>query len=270
MANNSPLSKRAALRQQQELEERRKRNKRIAGAGIGLAIVTVIVVLAIVIFQALGARTNSEATKDQLTPPNATANQGIAYQGVQPTDDVPHVVAWEDFQCPWCAIYEETYGETIHSLADAGKITVEFRTATFLDGKTGDNSHRAALAAAAADEVGKYIEFHDAVYANQPTEGVGFTDQQLRVEYPEAAGITGDDLKRFQELYDTRAFEDWVNASAERFTTDGIGSTPSYLVAGTVLQFSDDSGNPLIQPTEESFMAAVNEAWEAGDRNNDF
>ena len=268
MANNSSLSKRAALRQQQELEERNKRNRRILGAGIGLAVVTVVVVLAIVIVQALTSRV--EVTAEQQTPPNATANHGILYNGVEPSDDVPHLVVWEDFQCPWCKVYEDTFGPTFHQLAADGKITIELRTATFLDGTSGDDSHRAALAAAAADAVGKFAEYHDVVYANQPEEGVGFTDEQLRVDFAEQAGITGDDLTKFQDLFDSRAFETWVTEAAERFTTDQIGSTPTYLVAGTKLEFTDDAGNALIQPTEESFMAAVNEAWEAGDRNNDF
>ena len=35
MANNSNLSRRAALRQQQELEARRKRNSKMIGVGLG-------------------------------------------------------------------------------------------------------------------------------------------------------------------------------------------------------------------------------------------
>lgn len=268
MANNSSLSKRAALRQQQALEERQKRNRRIIGAGIGLAVITVVVVLAIVIVQALSSKV--EVTAEQQTPPNATAGMGILYKGIAPSDDAPHLVIWEDYQCPWCKVYEDTYGETLHELLNDGKISIEIRTATFLDGTSGDDSHRAALAAASADAVGKFAEFHDVVYANQPEEGVGFTDEQLRVEFPEQAGITGDDLTKFQELYDTRAFEDWVNKAAETFKTDGIASTPTYLVAGTKLEFSDDSGNMLIQPTTDSVLEAITKAWEAGDRNNDF
>jgi len=190
MANNSSLSKRAALRQQQELEERNKRNRRILGAGIGLAVVTVIVVLAIVIVQALTSRV--EVTAEQQTPPNATANHGILYNGVEPSDDVPHLVVWEDFQCPWCKVYEDTYGSTFHQLAADGKITIEVRTATLLDGTSGDDSHRAALAGAAADAVGQVAEYHEVVDANQTDEGGGFSDEQTQVDAEEAAGLQGE------------------------------------------------------------------------------
>ena len=46
MANNSNLSKRVALRQQQELEARRKRNARMLGVGLGvLALVVVVLIM---------------------------------------------------------------------------------------------------------------------------------------------------------------------------------------------------------------------------------
>ena len=67
MSNNSSLSKRAALRQQQELEERNKKTKRIVGAGVGLLALTAVVVLVIVIIQAISAPANKPVATDQLT-----------------------------------------------------------------------------------------------------------------------------------------------------------------------------------------------------------
>lgn len=269
MANNSNLSKRAALRQQQDIDDQRKRTRRVLGAGIGLAAVVVVVVLAIVIYQAVASKVDVTAT--QQTPPNATAGYGILHDGVAPKADVPHMVIWEDYQCPWCKVYEDTYGETFRSLAKDGKITVEIRTATFLDGsKTNGDSYRAAIAAAAADSVGKFAEYHKTVYANQPTEGVGYTNEQLRDTFAKEAGITGDDLTKFQKAYDERAFDEWVKAAANKFTSDGIGSTPTYLVAGKKLELTDASGNMTVAPTTDAFLQAVTAAWEAGGKNNDF
>lgn len=265
MANNSSLSKRAALRQQQEMEERTKRTRRILTVGAGLAALIVVAVLAIVIMQALAKQ--APVATEQLTPPNATASTGIALAGKQPQEGTPHLVVWEDFQCPACAARKESYGPVIEQLVADGSITTEIRTAFFLDaGLRNDSSKRAALAAAAADEVGAFDAFHRVVYANHPAqEGTGFTDQQLRVDFPALAGIAGDDLTRYQELYDTRAFNDFTDAANQKFNDDQIGATPTFLVSGQVLEFYDQEAQTvLIQPTAESLLGAINEAFEAG------
>lgn len=268
MANNSSLSKRAALRQQQEMEERTKRNKRVLFAGIGLAAVVVVVVMAIVIFQSISK--SSGVTEDQQTPPNSTAGYGLLLNGTKPEAEKPHLVVWEDFQCPACKAYEETYGPIVEQLVDEGKITAEIRSAYFLDGAASYGPSRmAAIAAAAADTVGKYTEYHDVVYANQPTEGVGYPSSQLRDDFAKQAGITGDDLKRFQDLFDSRAFADFTEKAQEKFVADGIGGTPSYLVSGQKLEFASQDGNMLIQPTAADFLRAVTEAWEAGGKKTD-
>ncbi|HJE51702.1 MAG TPA: DsbA family protein [Tessaracoccus flavescens] len=270
MANNSSLSKRAALRQQQELDERNKRNKRILTAGIGLLAVIALVVVAIVVTQAISRRTT--VTEAQQTPPNATENYGILINGKAPQEGVPHVVIWEDFQCPGCKARELQYGPIQEKLVDDGKITLEIRAAHFLDGQgvTGGDSHKAAMAAAAADAVGKFREYHAVVYQNS-TEGRGaFPDNKLRDEFAKLAGIEGDDLKKFQELYQTRAFFDWTDNANTKFGVDQIPSTPTYLVSGQRLEFYDEATQAvLIEPTEESMMAAINEAFEAGGKKHD-
>ncbi|SHI53968.1 Protein-disulfide isomerase [Tessaracoccus bendigoensis DSM 12906] len=274
MANNSSLSKRAALRQQQEQEERGKRNKRIAFAGIGLAAVVVVVVLAIVVIQAVTA--GRGVTADQATPPNATSSYGILMDGKQPSEDKPHLVIWQDFQCPACAARETTYGPITEQLVAEDKITVEVRSVYFLDGQKIDGSRvedgdskRAAIAAAAADEVGKFREYHDTVFRNQPTEGVGYTKEQLRDQFAQEAGIEGDDLTKFQKLYDERAYDQFVRDTQGRFDDDKITGTPTYLVSGQQLQFADESNNVLIQPTVDDMLRAITEAWEAGGKQID-
>lgn len=254
MANNSNLSKRAALRQAQEAEDRAKRNKRIMGFGLGLAALIVVVVLAIVIFQAVSNRTT--VAEEQLTPPNATEKHGILLQGQAPSEDKPHLIVWEDFQCPACANVESIFAPVMSQLVADGSITVETRTATFMDrGREDGPSHRAAVAAAASDEIGHYEQFHRVMFEHQNT---GYTDQALRNDIPAAAGITGDDLKRYQQLYNTRAYNDFTAEAAKLFDADGIQATPAYIVAGKRL----DMG--AVDPSPEGFLQAITEAWEAG------
>jgi len=259
MANNSNLSKRVALRQQQELEARRKRNARMLGVGLGVLALVVVVVIAVVIANAIGSKAPAA---EQLTPPNATEGHGIAIKSknTQPAGDVPNVVVYEDYQCPACKVYEARYGNAFQQLIDEGKITLEIRTAYFLNdaNKTMNkkSSERAALAATAAERggaagarparrgFGKYREYHKVVYDNQPEhEGDGYTDQQLRVDFAAKAGITGDDLATFQKLYDTKAYADFAKKSFETMGEAGIGGTPAYVVNGKKINLESLSSN---------------------------
>lgn len=262
MANNSAPSRREAMRLKAEAEEARgKRNGRILWISLAAVAVIVIVILAIAIPRTLTASAPSE---DQQTPPNATAEFGIELKSkdAEPGADVPNLIIYEDFQCPACQAREETFGGSIKQLVDEGRITTEIRTAYFLDRMiNNDSSERAALAAASADAVGKFREFHETVYANQPQEGLGFTDQQLRIDFPAQAGIEGEDLTTFQRLYDGRAFQDFVASADQQFVDDEIQGTPTYLVNGTKLEFQDPaSGEILIQPTADDLLRAINEA----------
>lgn len=268
MANNSSLSKRAALRQQQEMQERTKRTRRILAVGAGLAALTVVAVLAIVIMQALARQTPVAA--QQLTPPNATAKHGILAEGKQPSADKPHLVMYQDYQCGWCAVYEEHFGAAITQLVNEDRITAEYRTAFFLDGQSEIGpSRRAALAAAAADEVGFYSQYHQVLYANFGNQADAYPDSELRDSFARSAGMSGDVLSRFQELYDSRAFLDFTQAAGDQFSSSGLTGTPAYLVSGQQLNLVDSSRQPVIDPSADALFEMINQAWEAGGRSNE-
>ena len=251
MANNSNLSRRAALRKQQELEARRKRNTRMIGIGLGVLVLVIAGIFGYAIWNTMSDKSPDKApAAEQLTPPNATEGHGIAIKSknTQPASDVPNVVVYEDSQCPICKDYETQYGSAMLQLIDEGKITLEVRTAYFLDDQIEQtpnkkSSQRAAMAAAAADAVGKYREYHKVIYENQPREGVGYTDQQLRVDFAAKAGITGDDLATFQKLYDTKAYADFAKKSHEAMGKAGIGGTPTYVVNGKKINLRNLSSN---------------------------
>ncbi len=259
MANNSGLSKRAALRQQQELEARAAKNRKIMMAGAAVLGVVVLVVVAIAITQSIGRTATVSA--EQLTPPNASDANGITdnSRGAEPAGEVPHLIIWQDYQCPACAYREQDYGPAVTELLDSGDITLEYRTAYFLDTNSpGDASKRASMAAAAADEVGMFREYHTTMFANQ---GGGYPNQLLRDAIPEQIGMNGEDLTRFQELYDGRAFSDFADASNQAFNDSPWTGTPTYEVDGNRLEFADaQTQEVLIQPTPQDLLRAINEA----------
>ena len=81
----------------------------------------------------------------------------------------PTVDLYEDFQCPACKQFEAPLGSTIQGLAPQGKIKLVYHVMNFLDDNLrNDNSTRAANGAFCAADDGKFQEFHDAVFPNQP------------------------------------------------------------------------------------------------------
>ncbi len=259
-ATTTGPSRREAMRLKAEAEEARgRRNARILWISLGVIAVAVVVILALVVSQALGKDT---ASSDQQAPPNATEGYGIQFESkdVQPEADAPNLVIWEEFRCPACADREEVFGPAIQQLVDEGKITAEVRLAYFFDDQDGtDNSERAAMAAASADAVGKFREFQDVVYQSLLATGSGYTDQQLRVDFPAQVGIEGDDLVKFQELYDGRAFQNFAKNADDAFPKNGISQTPTFTVGENTLEFFDDQKQLIIEPTPEDMLRAINE-----------
>lgn len=262
MANNAGPSRREAMRLKAQAEEARgRRNSRILWVSLAAVAVVVIVILALVITQSLG---KDSPSANQQTPPNATETYGIEIksQDVEPAADAPHLTIWEEYRCPACAQREEAFGPALDQLVDEGKITLEIGTAHFFDTQDGtDNSTRAAIAAASADAVGKFREFHSAAYTSFLATGSGYSDQQLRVDIPAMAGIEGEDLVKFQELYDGGAFADFVDDANDEFRGSGLSGTPAFVVNGNQLEFfNQETEEVLIQPTPEDLLRAINEA----------
>jgi protein-disulfide isomerase len=140
---------------------------------------------------------------------------------------------WEDFQCPACKLFEDAAGDTITELIDAGDITAVYYPLSFLDANLGnDASARAANASGCAADAGKFKEFHDTVFANQPeVEGTGYTDEQLK-EFGAQSGIEGDAKATFDGCVDDQTFSEWVRLVAKSGRDAGITSTPTVQVNG--------------------------------------
>ena len=119
-----------------------------------------------------------------------------------------------DYQCPYCGLTEKSYGPLFKALNDSGDIIWRQHSRIFLDNNlSNDSSLRASIAAACVDVADgtKYADFHQMIFVNQPAnEGTGYTDDQLRNQWPAAVGLTGDALAVMQSCYDTQATKQWV------------------------------------------------------------
>ena len=112
----------------------------------------------------------------------------------------------------------------------------------------GQESFRAAVAARAAQEQGKFWEYHDILYQNQKAENSGaFSDENL-VAFAEEAGL---DVERFEEALESGEYEEVVEEDFREAQEAGIQGTPSFMINGRTLV----GAQPL-----ETFARAIEEA----------
>nr|WP_246422014.1 DsbA family protein [Nocardiopsis mwathae] len=97
--------------------------------------------------------------------------------------DAPVVEVYADYQCPACKQFETAAGSTLQRLAADGEAIVHYRPVSIFSQQPAPisgNSLRAAAAARAAADHGKYVEFSGFLFDNQPAEGrAGFAVDDL-------------------------------------------------------------------------------------------
>lgn len=163
--------------------------------------------------------------------------------------DAPVVmVNYSEFQCPFCGKFaKDTKPTLVEEFVKDGTLRIEWRDFPYL----GEESTRAATAARAAGEQGKFWEFHDALFANQFPPNSG----QLTEDY--LVGVAGDlglDTDKFRKDMTSDAITEAVTRDFREGQQIGVTGTPAFIV----------NGRPIIgaQPTEV-FTDAIEEAAEA-------
>ena len=143
------------------------------------------------------------------------------------------VIEFADFECPACAQFATLHEPDVRKrLVEPGYI--RFR---FLDLPLVEIGHRnsptASLAAACANEQGKFWEMHDAIFANQDRWSTQVTRDPRRVLDPLARQV-GLDVARYEQCMNSQKYV--ANIQAHRRTAERhrVQSTPSFLIGGKV------------------------------------
>ena len=153
----------------------------------------------------------------------------------------PTIDVWEDFQCPVCKEFESINGQTLAQVALSGKAKVVYHTLSFIDTNLNKHgSHVSANAAACiADESGKdWLNFHQALYLNQPAENGPdlFTNQYL-IALAAKIGVTD---QKFVSCVNSNKYGPWVDFIANDGSNKGVTSTPTVLINGTEINRNTD------------------------------
>jgi protein-disulfide isomerase len=225
MENPTPAERVAQLRLD-ERSGRRRRNLLVAGAIAG--------VLALVIAIGLVIQSHRDTTGQavQKTARGVTADHGVLVG----KKSAPHtVVVYEDFQCPICNEFEQATSAKVQAGIKAGKVRVEYRMVSFLDrvSKNHYSSRAANAAAAVLDTAGPeaFLAFHTTLFEHQPEEGTAGPSNATLVDDAVKAGADRGDVEK---LIDNGAYDEWVAASTDAMSRNGVNGTPTVLIDGQV------------------------------------
>ena len=174
---------------------------------------------------------SSAALQIFLTPPDSPVFK-IALDD-QPSKGNPKaavtVVQFTDFQCPSCAQHHPIVERLLNEYGDSVRLVVrDFPLSQHA------NAMKAAEAAEAAREQGKYWEYTDLLYRNQSALQIDKLKQY--------ASNLGLDRVRFDAALDSGKYSDKVQRDVAEGDRLGVDSTPTFFVNGRLVTDSSYAG----------------------------
>src|SRR5690606_6286220 len=171
-----------------------------------------------------------------------------------------------DYQCPHCANFEAANHADISSLLESGNVQFIFRPVSFMDYASNGKefSTRASNAAAVvADRSPEYfLDFHGALFANQPT-GNGLTDDDI-ADIAREVGVPQETIDEFTTTApssDERVFSRWIAAATQREKTrsselGAVVVNSSIVSCGTPTSRAVSAMSPPVRPLPVSRLAS--------------
>ncbi|MFD1147935.1 DsbA family protein [Saccharothrix hoggarensis] len=209
-------------------------------------VIGVVVVLVLALVVVGGVIWSKSGEDDALTvPPGVTGvsapivREGgvvvVGKDGAKATIDV-----YEDFLCPACGSFKKAYGDQIKREIEAGTLKVKYHVLPFLirySSPEGYSRDAANAALCAADE-GKFWEYHEVLFAEQPDEGgPGHTKAEL-VKLGADLGITGEG---FKQCVESGAHEAEAQSDLDAVKATGkFAGTPTVMKDGEVVDWDGD------------------------------
>lgn len=190
----------------------------------GAALLAVIVVVALVAISQGGDDGNTDA------PPTPGVDE-VPEQGIALGDPEAPVtmVEFADPQCPFCAEYTtKVLPDLIDKYVATGDVRMELRFLTFI----GPDSVRLANSAYAASLQDGLWAFADLAYARQGAENSGYADDAFIESVATDAGLDAAPIVAAAEDPDPEV-DDLVTQATDEATTNGVSSTPSFLIGPT-------------------------------------
>ncbi|MFH1224005.1 MAG: thioredoxin domain-containing protein [Pseudomonadota bacterium] len=129
------------------------------------------------------------------------------------------VVEFSDFQCPFCKKASDNGARIMKDYGDKVRFVFRHFPLSFHE-----NAHKAAQAAACANEQGKFFEMHDKLFENN----TALTDADFKKYATELAL----DAKKFEDCLTTGKFKSKIDKDLTDGQKYGISGAPTYFING--------------------------------------
>ena len=193
------------------------------------AIVTGLAVIAtVILIISLNMRSSAGPPTALIAPANPVAAAIQRNGTILGSSSAPvKMDAWEDYQCPYCAVWSAQWEpNVINDFVAKGIVRYQFHDYAFLGNGSPDESLQAAVAAQCAGVQNKFWDYHDWLYANQNPNGENkgwFTQARLDA----IALKVGLDLPSFDTCLADPAKAAAVRAEQAAGSALGVGGTPT-------------------------------------------
>ena len=259
-AGDGQLSKnqrRAAAREKAKAlreshQKRERRGRLILQGGLILASLAIVATVTLVIINSIKPPASGplnmasdgvfigENFEVEKTPALEAGEEPIASTPA-PESEALDIQIWVDYQCPVCAIFDETNGEQIETLVEEGAATLEIHPVAILD-RASLGSRYSSRSMNAAGCVANYapnnfLAFNTALFENQPEEQTAGLDDAQLIELARDAGV--GQPSSVADCIEEDRFESWTASVTERAVSNpdllndqGQFGTPTVLVNG--------------------------------------
>ena len=177
-----------------------------------------------------------EANKPIVVPatvanPNAPRPEGyVLGSATAPVE----IVEYADFECPGCGQFATvTEPDVRERLVKTGQARYRFYDFQVLEAHR--NAPAASLAAACANDQGKFWEMHDRIFAGQD-EWNSFATDEPRAVFAGYAQAIGLDAQRWGQCYDGQQHLSRLAAHRDEATRAGVRATPTFIVGTRKLE----------------------------------
>jgi protein-disulfide isomerase len=180
----------------------------------------------VVVVGATVSFTSNKAKTNAATPSSVEKSEGYGITFNKGLSGVPKLDIWEDFQCPVCHDFEAVNNAQLNSWITSKKVVAVFHPLSFIGA---ESAYMANAAACSADE-GKYLQMHEALYANQAaSENSGKWSAQSLVSLGASLNITS---KAYAECVTSAKYQNWVTNIANDGQKKKVNSTPTIFING--------------------------------------
>jgi protein-disulfide isomerase len=179
----------------------------------------------------LAADAPADATNERRELQRTTLYRvGLGLPGHQsgPDNALVTIVAWSDFQCPFCAKQAPVLAHLRDKYGTDVRIIFRHLAMRFHRGAA-----LAAEAAVAAAEQGRFWAFHDQIFAN--------FGHLTRADLERFAGAAGLDMPAFRAALDERRYHDAIAAEGASAQALGIDGTPTMFINGAPVSGARDA-----------------------------